>query len=107
MIVHSNQNDRVSVNHNAPLVGKSIRSPPNHAFVTVMRFSVNVPVLSEQMSVALPIVSHAANTRIKLLSFNILRVEYAREMVTAKGRPSGMATTTTVMEVIRVWMIQF
>jgi hypothetical protein len=76
-------------------------SPPNHAFVTVMRFSVNVPVLSEQMSVALPIVSHAANTRIKLLSFNIFRVEYAREMVTAKGRPSGIATTIIVTAVMK------
>ena len=50
-----------------------------------MRFSVSVPVLSEQMSVALPIVSHAARTRMRFWSFNIFRVEYASEIVTASG----------------------
>ena len=40
-------------------------------------FSVRVPVLSEQMAVAPPMVSHAARTRTKLLSFIILRMEYA------------------------------
>ena len=59
--------------------------PCSQLWTTVMRFSVRVPVLSLQMSVALPMVSHAASTRIRLLSFNILRVEYAREMVTARG----------------------
>ena len=43
-------------------------APANHPSVTVMRFSVSVPVLSEQMAVAPPIVSHAASTRTKLLS---------------------------------------
>ena len=35
---------------------------------TVIRLSVSVPVLSEQIAVAPPIVSHAAKTRTKLLS---------------------------------------
>lgn len=38
---------------------------------TVIRFVVNVPVLSEQMAVALPIVSQASKCRTKLLSFII------------------------------------
>lgn len=36
-----------------------------------MRFMVNVPVLSEQMAVALPIVSQASRCRTRLLSFII------------------------------------
>lgn len=36
--------------------------PANQPVTTVMRFSVRVPVLSEQMAVAPPMVSHAAST---------------------------------------------
>ena len=71
--------------HVQPPDGKARVEPPSQPCTTVMRFSVRVPVLSLQMSVALPIVSHAASTRIRFWSFNILRVEYAREMVTASG----------------------
>ena len=42
--------------------------PANQPSTTVIRFSVSVPVLSEQMAVVLPIVSHAESTRTKLLS---------------------------------------
>mmetsp|Transcript_4769 Transcript_4769/g.13708 ORF Transcript_4769/g.13708 Transcript_4769/m.13708 type:complete len:259 (+) Transcript_4769:3629-4405(+) len=70
--------------------------PENHPSTTVMRFSVSVPVLSEQMADAPPMVSQAASTRTKLLSFIIFFMEKAREMVTAKGRPSGTATTRMV-----------
>ena len=42
--------------------------PANQPSTTVMRFSVSVPVLSEQIAVALPIVSQAESTRTKLLS---------------------------------------
>mmetsp|Transcript_18102 Transcript_18102/g.45570 ORF Transcript_18102/g.45570 Transcript_18102/m.45570 type:complete len:242 (-) Transcript_18102:610-1335(-) len=62
-----------------------------------MRFSVSVPVLSEQMAVAPPMVSHADSTRTKLLSFIIFFMEYASVSVTARGRPSGMDTTVMVM----------
>mmetsp|Transcript_10584 Transcript_10584/g.65121 ORF Transcript_10584/g.65121 Transcript_10584/m.65121 type:complete len:233 (+) Transcript_10584:2930-3628(+) len=55
-----------------------------------------VPVLSEQITVAPPMVSHAARARTKLLSFIIFFMEYASDIVTAKGRPSGTATTTMV-----------
>ena len=71
--------------HAPPPDGNSTVFPPSQPCTTVMRFSVSVPVLSEQMSVALPIVSHAASTRIRFWSFNIFRVEYASEMVTASG----------------------
>lgn len=65
-----------------------------------MRPSVRVPVLSEQMLVAFPIVSQAARTRMKFCSSSICLVEYASEMVTANGRPSGTATTTMVTAMI-------
>ena len=68
---------------------------------TVIRFSVKVPVLSEQMLVTRPIVSQLAGTRTKLLSFNIRFVAKASAKVTAIGRPSGTATTTTVIDAIR------
>lgn len=63
-------------------------------------FYVNVPVLSEQIISAPPIVSQAANFLTKLLSFNILLVEYAKDSVTANGNPSGIATTITVIAII-------
>lgn len=40
-------------------------------WTTVIRFVVNVPVLSEQIDVALPIVSQASKWRTRLLSFII------------------------------------
>lgn len=44
---------------------------PTKVCTTVMRLVVRVPVLSEQMAVALPIVSHASRWRTRLLSFII------------------------------------
>ena len=49
------------------------------------------------MLFAPPMVSQAYILRTKLLSFNIFLTEKARERVTASGRPSGIATTITVM----------
>ena len=68
-----------------PPDGNLTLRPASHECVTVIRFSVSVPVLSLQMSVALPMVSQAASTRIKFWSFSILRVEYASVIVTASG----------------------
>mmetsp|Transcript_160839 Transcript_160839/g.390720 ORF Transcript_160839/g.390720 Transcript_160839/m.390720 type:complete len:257 (-) Transcript_160839:527-1297(-) len=84
----------------------SIIWPHSQPATTVIWFFVSVPVLSEQMLVALPMVSQAASTRMKLLSASIFRVEYAREMVTASGSPSGTATTMIVMQMMNEWMIQ-
>ena len=50
---------------------RSQNAPANQPDTTAMRFSVSVPVLSEQIVVAPPMVSHAASTRTKLLSFII------------------------------------
>lgn len=58
---------------------------------------VRVPVLSEQILLAPPIVSQASIFLTKLLSRSIFLTETARERVTDRGSPSGMATTMTVI----------
>lgn len=57
--------------------------------------------MSVQISFAPPIVSLASNLLTRLFSFFICITEYAREMVTASGSPSGTATTMTVIERIK------
>mmetsp|Transcript_7016 Transcript_7016/g.11137 ORF Transcript_7016/g.11137 Transcript_7016/m.11137 type:complete len:276 (-) Transcript_7016:806-1633(-) len=69
--------------------------------MTVILFSVSVPVLSEQIVVALPIVSQLSICLTWLLSLVILRIEMAKDSVTASGSPSGTATTSMVIAVIK------
>jgi hypothetical protein len=57
--------------------------------------------LSEQIAFAPPIISQDLSYLTKFLSYNIFLTEYANDKVTAKGRPSGIATTTTVMAIIK------
>jgi hypothetical protein len=52
------------------------------------------------MHETLPIVSAEASFLTKLLSYFIFALAKLKDIVTAKGRPSGMATTTTVIEII-------
>jgi len=52
------------------------------------------------MCVADPIVSDEFKLRTKLLSFFIYALEKLREIVTASGRPSGIAQTITEIEMI-------
>mmetsp|Transcript_3603 Transcript_3603/g.12071 ORF Transcript_3603/g.12071 Transcript_3603/m.12071 type:complete len:277 (-) Transcript_3603:532-1362(-) len=74
---------------------------PNHASVTVIRFCVSVPVLSAFNCVAEPIVSHASNRLTKFWSFIICFIANANPRVIANGKPSGIATTTIVTELIK------
>lgn len=53
----------------------------------VILFMVRVPVLSEQMLLAPPIVSQAYIFLTKFWSLSIFLTEKAREMVTDSGRP--------------------
>lgn len=46
-------------------------------------------------------VSQAYNYLTKFWSFNIFLTEKAKDKVTAKGNPSGIATTTTVIPIIK------
>jgi len=68
--------------------------------MTVILFNVKVPVLSEQMWVAPPMVSEEANFLTRLFNFFMAALEKEREIVTARGRPSGIATTITVIEMM-------
>lgn len=65
--------------------------------VNSILFMVKVPVLSEQILLAPPIVSQAYIFRTKFWSFSIFFTEKAKERVTDRGKPSGIATTTTVI----------
>ena len=65
---------------------------------TVIRFAVSVPVLSEQIVVAEPMVSQALRALTRLLSAIIFDEEKARDRVTASGRPSGTATARIVID---------
>ena len=75
--------------------------------ITVILFRVRVPVLSEQMWVAPPIVSEEASFLTRLLSCLILAEEKERERVTASGKPSGIATTMIVIAIIIVVSTSF
>ena len=71
--------------------------PARYARRTVMRLVVSVPVLSEQMVVAEPMVSHASMCLTMQLSSCMRRTEKESESVTARGSPSGTATTRMAM----------
>lgn len=75
--------------------------------VTVMRFLVSVPVLSEQMLSAPPIVSQACKYLTKLFYYFILPTLYARAIVTESGRPSGTATTTILTAMMKYSIISW
>jgi hypothetical protein len=70
--------------------------------MTVISFRVNVPVLSEQMWVAPPMVSDEASFLTRQFYLFILAEANDREIVTASGSPSGIATTMTVMAMMTV-----
>ena len=74
---------------------------PKKTFVTVILFFVNVPVLSEQMVVALPIVSQASKCFTMLFKCDIFCCATANARVTASGKPSGIATTRIVITVTK------
>lgn len=74
---------------------------PFHKVVRVILFMVKVPVLSEQMLLAPPIVSQASIFLTKFWSLSIFLTEKANDKVTANGNPSGMATTITVTAKIK------
>ena len=73
--------------------------PSQKTSVTVIRLEVRVPVLSVRISFAPPIVSAASNRLTRLFSYLIFSTEYAKLNVTARGSPSGTATTTTVIAI--------
>jgi len=71
--------------------------------IIVILFSVKVPVLSEQIQSALPMVSQLLIFFTKQLfsELPIILTDYASAIVTASGRPSGIAHTTTDIPIIK------
>ncbi len=66
---------------------------------TVIAFWVNVPVLSEQMTVTEPSVSTAGSLRISAWRRTMRCAPRARAMVMTAGRPSGTAATARLIAV--------
>jgi len=77
-------------------VSRSKARPCQLRRTTCIRFCVSVPVLSEQMTVAEPIVSHATSCRTRAFSRVMRRIARASDTVTLIGSPSGTATTMTM-----------
>ncbi len=73
--------------------GTCSSSPADQRERTVMLFSVRVPVLSVQITVAPPSVSTAGSRRITARRRAIRETPIARVTVTAAGSPSGIAPT--------------
>ena len=69
---------------------------------TVIWFSVRVPVLSAQMTVVLPRVSTAGRRRMTAPRWAIRATPIARVIVTAAGRPSGIAPTASATAAVNI-----
>ena len=67
-------------------------------------FCVSVPVLSEQITDALPNVSTAGNLFTIAFLFTILCTPIASTMVDTAANPSGMAATARLTAVINIWI---
>ena len=69
--------------------------------LTSIRFSVNVPVLSVQMTVTAPIVSEACSFLTRLFDLSMRLMFSAKASVTAMGSPSGTAITISVTAIMK------
>ena len=76
--------------------------PSKCAFTRVMRFWVRVPVLSEQITDALPRVSTAGSLRIMAFLLTMRCTPMESTIVTMAGSPSGMAETARETAVIKI-----
>ena len=70
--------------------------------VTVIRFCVSVPVLSEQITVALPSVSTAGRRRMIALLLAMRCTPMDKTIVTIAGSPSGIAATARLTESMKL-----
>lgn len=69
--------------------------------MTVILLVVNVPVLSEQMTVVHPNVSTLINLLTIALCLAILLVPKAKQVVITAGRPSGIAATANATAILK------
>ncbi len=87
----------------SPISSKT-EAPSAKAFTRVIWFWVKVPVLSEQITEALPRVSTAGNLLIIAFFFTIRCTPMARTIVTIAGRPSGIAETASATAIMKISM---
>ena len=69
---------------------------------TVMRLVVNVPVLSEQIAVAFPIVSHASKWRTKLLSCIIFCSQAGKQLMPLRQLNTLITVSHTAIQQLYV-----
>ena len=80
----------------------SINCPLTYTFWTSILFWVSVPVLSEQITDALPSVSTAGNFFTIAFFLTILWTPIARTIVDTAANPSGIAATAKLTAVINI-----
>ena len=79
----------------------SAAASPAAGCATRIRFCVSVPVLSVQMTVTAPMVSHECSFLTRLFDRSMRRMLSARASVTAIGSPSGTAITMSVTAIMK------
>ena len=89
----------------ASVISSVLSAPSRYALTKVMRFCVKVPVLSEQMTEALPNVSTAGSLRIIAFFLAMRCTPMERTMVTIAGNPSGIAETAKDTAVMKISMV--
>ena len=87
---------------NSVIDSKSISSPFVNTFLTVILFCVKVPVLSEQITDALPSVSTAGSFFTIAFFLTILWTPIAKTIVDTAASPSGIAATASETAVINI-----
>ena len=87
---------------NSVIDSKSTSSPFVNIFLTVILFCVRVPVLSEQITDALPKVSTAGSFFTMAFFLTILWTPIARTIVDTAASPSGIAATAKETAVINI-----
>ena len=85
----------------------SISLLSTYIFWTVILFWVNVPVLSEHITDALPKVSTAGNLFTIAFFLTILCTPIAKTIVDTAANPSGIAATAKLTAVMNMWIGSF
>ena len=89
------------------MLSKSLIASFQKTFSTVILFCVNVPVLSEHITVLLPNVSTAGNLFTIAFFFTIFWTPIAKTIVDTAASPSGIAATANDTAVINIWIGSF
>jgi hypothetical protein len=85
-----------STSHASAAASRTVSRRPPITSATAMRFSVSVPVLSTQSTVAAPSVSMAGMRRVSTRSRAMRHAPSARKMVSTTGNSSGSIAMASV-----------